>query len=245
MTMGTLTEMLSLVSPLELQGKLCLCLVLSSDLLFSVFSFLLLCFFIFCFPREWDRDRESACVCVWERDMLWNGTESMAKIELGETKKNMLMSFNRPEWPIWPSKRLRQKMLLCLWEQQTKLSKKVNEEKSDKRILLSIHVRFSSQIDCNFYLRKIWSKMEISLKQGKHLWWWKIMAFIFPWQGCWGCGSWGQVLLAQEIATVWYIVNPLQYPAREPTCVACDWIPALVGTSNGAKECHYCSLLIK
>ena len=32
--------------------------------------------------------------------MLWNGTESMAKIELGETKKNMLMSFNRPEWPI-------------------------------------------------------------------------------------------------------------------------------------------------
>ena len=71
--------------------------------------------------------------------------------------------------------------------------------------------------------------MERSLKRWKHLWRQKIMAFIYPWQGCWGCGSQGQGLHAPEFATVWSIVNPLQYPVREPTCVAFDWISAWVG----------------
>ena len=71
------------------------------------------------------------------------------------------------------------------------------------RILSPIHVGFLSQICCTFCLRKVSSlgrsRMERSLKGGKHLRWWKFMAFIYPWQWWWDCGSRGQGLRAQQM----------------------------------------------
>ena len=60
--------------------------------------------------------------------------------------------------------------------------------------------------------------MERSLKQGKHLRWREIMAFICRWQECWGCGPWGWGLRAWQIAIAWSIVTPLLFLLQDARC---------------------------
>ena len=62
------------------------------------------------------------------------------------------------------------------------LSEKVNKMKRDQRILLLVHVRFSSQIYYNFFIQKISSigrsRMERSPKRGKHPGWQEMMLYV-------------------------------------------------------------------
>ena len=101
---------------------------------------------------------------------------------------------------------------------------------------VSIHVKFSALMNCNFRLRKNssigWSRMERSLKQGKNLQWQEIRGYICQWRGWWDHVPRGQGLHAQH--TVIALV-------RSRLCRS--WSCSM-SMSDGAKESSNCCLLM-
>ena len=104
--------------------------------------------------------------------------------------------------------------------------------------MLLTHVRFSSQIYCIFFLRKIssigQSRMERSMKQGKHLRWREIMAFICRWQGWWDHDSWGWGLHARQIASPTYCTPFVTSSSGAHLCSF--WLTCSISRSDGLKK---------
>ena len=70
------------------------------------------------------------------------------------------------------------------------------------------------------------SKIDRSPRQGKNLWCWVIMSFIFRWEGWKGHSSDSCCLCAWCLTIDWCVVSPFACLGQESICVVLNWFVA-------------------